>query len=70
MGRPDQLTPMSFICLSLTVFSLVIFLSSKGPHGHGEGYRGISASHTIKEEATFWCPVEIAVAKSVLLNIH
>ena len=70
VGRPDGIDPHVLHLFETAVFSLVIFLSSEGPMVMVKGYPVEFRSHPIEEEATFWRPVQIAIAKAFLLHIH
>ena len=69
VGRPDGIDSHVLHLFEAAVFSLVIFLSSESPMVMVKGNTVEFRSHSVKEEAPFWCPVQIAVAKAFLLHI-
>ena len=69
VGRPDGIDPHVLHLFETAVFSLVIFLSSEGPMVMVKGNTVKFRSRSVKEEATFWCPVQIAITKAFLLHI-
>ena len=69
VGRPDGIDPHVLHLFETAVFSLVIFLSSEGPMVMVKGNTVEFRSRSVKEEAPFWCPVEIAITKTFLLHI-
>ena len=69
VGRPDGIDSHVLHLFETTVFSLVIFLSSKSPVVMVKGYPVEFRRHPIEEEATFWRPVQIAITKAFLLHI-
>ena len=69
MSCPDGIDPHVLHLFETAVFSLVIFLSSEGPMIMVKGNTVEFRSHSVKEETTFWCPVEIAITKAFLLHI-
>ena len=69
VGRPDGIDPHVLHLFETAVFSLVIFLSSEGSMIMVKGNTMEFRSRSVKEEATFWCPVEKAITKAFLLHI-
>ena len=69
VGRPDGIDSHVLHLFETTVFSLVIFLSSKSPVVMVKRYPVEFRRHPIEEEATFWRPVQIAITKAFLLHI-
>ena len=57
VGRPDGIDPHVLHLFETAAFSLVIFLSSEGPMVMVKGNTVEFRSHSVKEEAAFWCPV-------------
>ena len=70
VGRPDRIDSHVLHLFEAAVFSLVIFLSSESPMVMVKGNTVEFRSHPIEEEATFWRPVQITIAKAFLLHIH
>ena len=69
VGRPDSIDSHVLHLFETAVFSLVIFLGSERTVVMVKGNTVEFCSHSIEEEATFWRPVQITVAKTFFLHI-